>query len=209
MLSRGSLAFPQLTRLSALPAATIYSSLVILSLHSLLYHSESEVNGRLVELYEMNQVGIERRMRGGWYVEMAKEWNESACLDAVVELMWKEGMQRREDLEAVLSKAMYEKQESDDRDRAAYEAQGRPIPDSLRQKGKRIDNSTDGERSALRTFLAVQLTACFLAPVSQERGQESPKESVRGRVHFHRHSRIATLAQFARDQVGRGTPPEH
>lgn len=152
LLSRGSLAFNQLARLSALPPATIHSSLVILSIHSLLFHSESEVGGRLVELYEMNQVGIERRMRGGWYVEMAREWNPAAGLDAVIESLWKDGMQKRDALESIMARAMWDKQESDDRERAVYERQSKELPTSLKQKGKRMMSAHDGALSFSPSF---------------------------------------------------------
>lgn len=155
LLTRGSLAFPQLTRLSALPPTTIYSCLLILSLHSLLYHSESEVNGRLVELYEMNEVGIERRMRGGWYVEMAREWNEAACLDAVIESLWMEGMQKGDSMAEVAARAMIERQKDNDSEREGYESRGEEIPERLKFKGKkvRLHSFEDGEFSRLSRLM--------------------------------------------------------
>lgn len=151
LLTRGSLAFPQLTRLSALPPTTIYSCLLILSLHSLLYHSESEVNGRLVELYEMNEVGIERRMRGGWYVEMAREWNEAACLDAVIESLWMEGMQKADSMAEVAARAMLKRQKDIEQEREGYEKRGEDVPERLKFKGKkvRLHSFEDGKSRVL------------------------------------------------------------
>lgn len=98
LLFRGALSFPQLAKLTALPASLVHASLLVLSTHCLLFHSETEVGGRLTELYELNHDAIERRMRGGMYVEMATEWEGGPQLGQVVEVLWKEGMLRREDL---------------------------------------------------------------------------------------------------------------
>jgi len=171
LLTRGSLAFPQLTRLSALPPTTIYSCLLILSLHSLLFHSESEVNGRLVELYEMNEVGIERRMRGGWYVEMAREWNEAACLDAVIESLWMEGMQKADSMAEVAARAMMKRQKDNDAEREGFENRGEDVPERLKFKGKkvRLHSFEDGEfRSRLLT-LSSSLADLAFPPVQPAR----------------------------------------
>ncbi|TKA53401.1 hypothetical protein B0A53_04387 [Rhodotorula sp. CCFEE 5036] len=98
LLFRGALSFPQLAKLTALPPSLVHASLLVLSTHCLLFHSETEVGGRLTELYELNHDAIERRLRGGMYVEMATEWQGGAQLGQVVEVLWKEGMLRREDL---------------------------------------------------------------------------------------------------------------
>lgn len=98
LLARGSLRFGQLAALSALPQQYIYSSLLILSIHGLLYHSESEINGRLVELYEMNETAVEQRIHGGLYVDMAREWDPTSGLDVIVESLWQHGMQRKDSL---------------------------------------------------------------------------------------------------------------
>lgn len=86
--------------------------MLVLSTHCLLYHSETEVAGRLTELYELNHDAIERRRRGGMYAEMAVEWNGGSAggeedragdrLAQVVEVLWREGMLRREDLYEVV-----------------------------------------------------------------------------------------------------------
>ncbi|ORY66820.1 hypothetical protein BCR35DRAFT_354853 [Leucosporidium creatinivorum] len=167
LLTRGSLAFPQLTRLSALPPSTIYSCLLILSLHSLLYHSESEVNGRLVELYEMNEVGIERRMRGGWYVEMAREWNEAACLDAVIESLWTEGMQKGDSMAEVAARAMLKRQAENDREREGYENRGEEIPERLRFKGKKIRlHGFEDARKAAKKMLRKAFSEGYISIVT-------------------------------------------
>ena len=98
LLFRGALSFPQLAKLTALPPSLVHASLLVLSTHCLLFHSETEVGGRLTELYELNHDAIERRLRGGMYVEMAIEWEGGPQLGQVVEVLWKEGMLRREDL---------------------------------------------------------------------------------------------------------------
>ncbi|POY72143.1 hypothetical protein BMF94_4876 [Rhodotorula taiwanensis] len=103
LLFRGSLSFPQLARLTSLPPSLVHASLLILSTHCLLFHSETEVAGRLTELYELNHDAIERRMRGGMYAEMAHEWRQGGPqLAQVVEVLWREGMLRREDLYEVV-----------------------------------------------------------------------------------------------------------
>ncbi|KWU41042.1 hypothetical protein RHOSPDRAFT_37429 [Rhodotorula sp. JG-1b] len=102
LLFRGALSFPQLAKLTALPPSLVHASLLVLSTHCLLFHSETEVGGRLTELYELNHDAIERRLRGGMYVEMAIEWEGGPQLGQVVEVLWKEGMLRREDLVEVV-----------------------------------------------------------------------------------------------------------
>jgi beta-galactosidase GanA len=80
---------------------------LILSIHSLLYHSETEaLNGRLTELYEMNHDAVERRLRGGMYVEMGAEWESGSELEEVVKVLWDEGILRREDLYEVVKQRL-------------------------------------------------------------------------------------------------------
>lgn len=89
--------------MTSLPPSLVHASLLILSTHCLLFHSETEVGGRLTELYELNHDAIERRMRGGMYAEMAHEWRQGGPqLAQVVEVLWREGMLRREDLYEVV-----------------------------------------------------------------------------------------------------------
>ncbi|GAA6064678.1 hypothetical protein JCM10212_006174 [Sporobolomyces blumeae] len=109
LLSRGSLSFPQLSRLTSLSPTLVQSSLLILSVHSLLYHSETEhLNGKLVELYELNHAAVEQRLRGGVYVEMAREWSGGSELEQVARVLWDEGMLRREDLYEVVKRRLLE-----------------------------------------------------------------------------------------------------
>ncbi|GAA5949208.1 hypothetical protein JCM3765_003331 [Sporobolomyces pararoseus] len=115
LLSRGSLSFPQLSRLTTLSPTIVQSSLLILSIHSLLYHSETEaLNGRLTELYEMNHDAVERRLRGGMYVEMGAEWESGSELEEVVKVLWDEGILRREDLYEIVKQKLLANSIDDD-----------------------------------------------------------------------------------------------
>ncbi|GAA5949404.1 hypothetical protein JCM21900_004051 [Sporobolomyces salmonicolor] len=102
LLSRGALSFPQLLRLTALAPSIVHNALLVLSVHSLLYHSDTEVNGRITELYELNHDAVERRLRGGRYAEMAEEWEGGPELSEAIEWLWREGMLRKEDLHEVV-----------------------------------------------------------------------------------------------------------
>ncbi|CEQ40776.1 SPOSA6832_02433 [Sporobolomyces salmonicolor] len=102
LLSRGALSFPQLLRLTALAPPIVHNALLVLSVHSLLYHSDTEVNGRITELYELNHDAVERRLRGGRYAEMAEEWEGGPELSEAIEWLWREGMLRKEDLHEVV-----------------------------------------------------------------------------------------------------------
>lgn len=112
LISRGALSFPQLIKLTALPPALVHASLLVLSTHTVLYHSETEVAGRLTELYELNHDAIERRMRGGLYVEMASEWDGGDELSEVIDALWREGMLVREDLIEVVRRRIVLKQDT-------------------------------------------------------------------------------------------------
>jgi hypothetical protein len=213
LLNRGSLAFAQLTRLSSLPPSTIHSCLLILSLHSLLYHSESEVNGKLLELYEINELGVQRRMRGGVYVEMAREWDESSVLDEVIESLWRDGMQKRDMLIETGARKLIEKYEREERLREA-DAKGKPDSHAHgKGKGKaKIPTMQTGES---RRVASKGETANVPANVSPDSGSHSEncriqdaEESLCRRLHLDRHPRLPTLAEFARDQVGGGIAPE-
>ncbi|GAA5898407.1 DNA-directed RNA polymerase III subunit C82 [Sporobolomyces salmoneus] len=115
LLSRGSLSFPQLSRLTSLSPSIVQSSLLILSIHSLLFHSETEaLNGRLLELYELNHSAVERRLRGGMYVEMGSEWEGGRELEEVVKVLWDEGILRREDLYEVVKQRLLEEGRNED-----------------------------------------------------------------------------------------------
>ncbi|GAA5876499.1 hypothetical protein JCM16303_003556 [Sporobolomyces ruberrimus] len=115
LLSRGSLSFPQLSRLTTLSSTVVHSSLLILSIHSLLYHSETEaLNGRLTEVYEINHDAVERRLRGGMYVEMGAEWESGAELEEVVKVLWDEGILRREDLYEVVKQRLLNERSNED-----------------------------------------------------------------------------------------------
>ncbi|KAK4702468.1 DNA-directed RNA polymerase III subunit RPC3, partial [Phenoliferia sp. Uapishka_3] len=109
LLTRGSLPFTHLLRLSSLPPAQVHSALLILSLHSLLYHSENESSGKLIELYEINDVAIERRIRGGVFVELAREEGDGQGLEVAVEGIWREGMRKKEEIVEEVSRGLWEK----------------------------------------------------------------------------------------------------
>ncbi|BGP21127.1 hypothetical protein JCM10213_008960 [Rhodosporidiobolus nylandii] len=102
LLDRGSLSFPQLIKLTSLPPSTVHASLLVLSTHTLLFHSETEVAGRITELYELNHAAIERRVRAGSYAQMADEWDGGAELADVVQAIWTHGMLPKEDLFAIV-----------------------------------------------------------------------------------------------------------
>lgn len=114
LLQRGTLPFAQLLRLTSLPPAILHKSLLILSLHQCLYHSETETNNHLTELYEINSTGIEHRMRGAIYAEMVeKDFSEGGFEGAreVVEGFWREGMGRVEEVvEKVSGKILVERE---------------------------------------------------------------------------------------------------
>ncbi|KAL8292342.1 hypothetical protein RQP46_001808 [Phenoliferia psychrophenolica] len=115
LLTRGSLPFTHLLRLSHLPPAQIHSSLLILSLHSLLYHSESETSGKLIELYEIADVALERRIRGALFVDLAREddANKGQGMDVAVEGIWREGMRRKEEIVDEVARGLWETVQSD------------------------------------------------------------------------------------------------
>ncbi|KAM0752921.1 hypothetical protein T439DRAFT_323536 [Meredithblackwellia eburnea MCA 4105] len=96
LLHRGSLPFSHLVRLSSLPPPLVHSSILILSLHGLLYHSESEIGGRLTDLYEINPTAIENRLRGGLYIHLAEEVGDG--LDFAVEALWRNGMLKADEI---------------------------------------------------------------------------------------------------------------
>lgn len=152
LLSRGALSFPQLIKLTSLPPALVHSSLLVLSTHTLLFHSETEVGGRLTELYELNHDAIERRIRGGLYVEMASEWEGGEELSTVIEVLWKEGMLTREDLYEVVRQKILHKQEME-------LGVGQEDP-----KGKKRARMEDQGAFSFSPFSAVMLTQTPLQP---------------------------------------------
>ncbi|SCV67112.1 BQ2448_5758 [Microbotryum intermedium] len=107
LLARGSLTFAHLTRLSSLPSALIHQALLVLSLHTLLYHSEIDSEKR-VEAFEINQANLEQRLRGGLYIDLANRKAQSlslspsldSVLTKIVQEIWKNGMMGTHDLVA-------------------------------------------------------------------------------------------------------------
>ncbi|KAK4047498.1 RNA polymerase III subunit C82 [Microbotryomycetes sp. JL201] len=106
LLARGALSLPQLARLTTLPLPTIHSCLLTLSIHCLLYHSETEVAGRLVEVYEINTRNVLGRTRGALYSQMAKDRQDLPSFDAVVDALWREGMLRRDEIMGIVVEDM-------------------------------------------------------------------------------------------------------
>ena len=102
LLNRGSLPFTHLLRLSSLPPSLVQQSLLVLSLHSLLWHSETETGGKLLELYEMNEARIEQRMRVSRFMQMLEDREgggiEGKAAGWALEGLWREGMRRGQDL---------------------------------------------------------------------------------------------------------------
>ncbi|KAM0790324.1 hypothetical protein ACM66B_003209 [Microbotryomycetes sp. NB124-2] len=109
LLTRGALSLPQLARLTPLPLATIHSCLLTLSIHCLLYHSETEVHGRIVEVYEINIKNVIARTRGAIYSQFAKENEQLESFDKVIDALWKEGMLRRDEIIEIVVEDMRRK----------------------------------------------------------------------------------------------------
>lgn len=138
LLNRGTLDFTQLFRLSSLPAKHIKAALGILSIHSLLYHSETETRNGSKEMYEMNEQRILERMRIGLYAELVGQWMKKAvqgssgyAMETVVQALACEGMLKQEELVSILSFRMKSEPEVDFR-----HLLGGGGDDSGRYKGK-------------------------------------------------------------------------
>lgn len=95
LLARSSLTLDQLVRLSSLPKVVVQQALLVLSLHSCIYHTRPLMEGQ-VEVYEINEVELERRMRGARYSEMALRSGKAYA--AAVELCWVEGMVKPQEM---------------------------------------------------------------------------------------------------------------
>ncbi|GAA5898808.1 hypothetical protein JCM5296_005613 [Sporobolomyces johnsonii] len=180
LLSRGALSFPQLLRLTALSPSIVHNSLLVLSTHNLLYHSDTEVNGRLTELYELNHDAVERRLRGGLYAEMAHEWEAGPELSEAIEWLWREGMLRKEDLYEVVKQRIL-----------ANGAEVHP-DDLLDPKGKkRARITTDAEaqqaaeklvrRAFAQGYISIVTPGSQLSPSSLEiKWEEELKATIKG-----------------------------
>ncbi|GAA6003872.1 DNA-directed RNA polymerase III subunit C82 [Rhodotorula paludigena] len=179
LISRGALSFPQLIKLTALPPALVHASLLVLSTHTVLYHSETEVAGRLTELYELNHDAIERRMRGGLYVEMASEWDGGDELSEVIDALWREGMLVREDLIEVVRRRIVLKQ-----DTAAAFAD---LDDPKGKKRARVDSQAAEDADKLvrkafaQGFVSVVTPGSQLSPSSLEiKWEEELRATIKG-----------------------------
>lgn len=96
LLRRGTLPLDQLQRLTSLPRKMIQQGLIILSLHDCLHHARPLRAGG-AELYEINQNGLQQRMRGGRYAQMAFE-RGGEVWSSIVETCWREGMAKPEEM---------------------------------------------------------------------------------------------------------------
>ncbi|GAA5832261.1 hypothetical protein JCM5353_005685 [Sporobolomyces roseus] len=162
LLSRGSLSFPQLARLTTLSPTIVQSSLLILSIHNLLYHSETEaLNGRLTELYEINHDAVERRLRGGIYVQMGGEWENGKELEEVIKVLWDEGILRKEDLYEVVKQKLLANKSTEDMFGMEEDKKGK--------KRARIESDEDAQVAAenlVRRAFAENFISC-VTPGSQ------------------------------------------
>ncbi|GAA5858235.1 hypothetical protein JCM8547_005703 [Rhodosporidiobolus lusitaniae] len=111
LLARGALSFPQLTKLTSLTPPSVHASLLVLSIHCLVFHSDTEVNGRITELYELNHTSVERRLRGGMYTQMGEEWEGGSELGAMIQTMLLHGMLPAVDLKHAVEGKLMEKED--------------------------------------------------------------------------------------------------
>lgn len=86
----------------------------------------------------MNHDAVERRLRGGMYVEMGAEWEHGCELEELVKVLWDEGILRREDLYEVVKQRLL----SDARDADVF---GIDHDDKKGKKRARITSDEQGE----------------------------------------------------------------
>ncbi|KAK4046913.1 RNA polymerase III subunit C82 [Microbotryomycetes sp. JL221] len=145
LLSRGALSLTQLAKLSNLSSSTLHTCLLSLSIHCLLFHSEIEVQGRIVEVYELNVSNVLNRTRGGLYIQLAKELSSSSSssstdqhsnetwigFDVVVQQLWCQGMLTKQELENLVIQHLR------DQGYTSFSKEGvAQSSKSLKQKGK-------------------------------------------------------------------------
>ncbi|GAA5989633.1 hypothetical protein JCM11641_002907 [Rhodosporidiobolus odoratus] len=197
LLDRGALSFPQLIKLTSLPSSTVHSSLLVLSLHTLLYHSETEVSGRITELYELNHTAVERRMRGGIYVQMAEEWEGGKELAEVVQTIWTHGMLPKEDVYQVV------------RDRMVGEAEMEILgqDDPKGKKRARVDEQAQEaaqrlvRRAFARGFISVVTPGSQLSPSSLEiKWEEELRLTIKGIPSSKDIQRVKALLREKQDE---------
>ncbi|GAA6024508.1 hypothetical protein JCM10207_000399 [Rhodosporidiobolus poonsookiae] len=177
LLDRGALSFPQLIKLTSLPPSTVHNCLLVLSTHTLLFHSDTEVNGRLTELYELNHAAVERRVRGGVYAMMGEEWSGGKELAEVVTAVWRHGMLPKEDLYEVVRSAIV----------AEAETNGADWSDPKGKKRARTDEEAQQTAEKLvrkafaQGFISVVTPGSQLSPSSLEiKWEEELRLTIKG-----------------------------
>ncbi|GAA5833381.1 hypothetical protein JCM11251_003478 [Rhodosporidiobolus azoricus] len=215
LLSRGALSFPQLLKLTSLPPSTVHASLLVLSTHTLVFHSETEVNGRITELYELNHTAVERRIRGGLYAQMAEEWDggsvagaaaskaggadakAGAALVEIVQTVWQHGMLPKEDLyAAVAAKLMQDEgvtgEQADDpkgKKRARAEEQYQDLAERLVR------------RAFAKGFLSIVTPGSQLSPSSLEiKWEEELRLTIKGIPSTKDLQRVKTMLREKQEE---------
>ncbi|GAA5849254.1 hypothetical protein JCM9279_006427 [Rhodotorula babjevae] len=179
LLARGALSFPQLAKLTSLPPALVHASLLVLSTHTLLFHSDTEVNGRLTELYELNHDAIERRLRGGLYVEMASEWDGGEQLAPVCDILWREGILVKEDLIHVVQEELLKAHEDQDAFAVADDPKGKKRSRALDQVAETADKLV--RKAFAQGYLNVVTPGSQLSPSSLEiKWEEELRATIKG-----------------------------
>ncbi|GAA5887165.1 hypothetical protein JCM6882_009470 [Rhodosporidiobolus microsporus] len=234
LLSRGALSFPQLLKLTSLPPSTVHASLLVLSTHALVFHSETEVNGRITELYELNHTAIERRIRGGVFAQMAEEWDggavggaavagkndgkAGAALVEIVQAVWQHGMLPKEDLFAAVASRL--------RENDGVSADVEDLEDPKGKKRARADEQYQEtaeklvRRAFARGFLSIVTPGSQLSPSSLEiKWEEELRLTIKGIPTTKELQRVKKLLREKQDDwaeeerarakgQGNDTPPD-
>lgn len=149
-MKRGTLTFGQLLSLSRIAPATLMDSLLVLSLHSLVRHFESDVNGKLTETYTIDLEAVENRLRGATFAEFAsQQW---PGMDRVIDELFCEGMLQQDRLCAVLADELWHNAQMG-------HALSKTSSSSKKGKGKQrlVSSKDEAEREAAQMFVkAVQ-----------------------------------------------------
>ncbi|GAA6043271.1 hypothetical protein JCM8097_003026 [Rhodosporidiobolus ruineniae] len=199
-LSRGALSFPQLIKLTSLPPSTTHAALLVLSTHLLLVHSETEVNGRITELFELNHHAVERRVRGGMYAQMADEWDElGPGLAEVVQAVWSEGMLPKEDLVAVAANRVAAEH--------GVDVHGLDLEDPKGKKRARAEEQCQSTASRLlrrafaRGFLSIVTPGSQISPSSLEiKWEEELRLTIKGIPTTKDLQRVKKLLREKQDE---------
>lgn len=109
-------------------------------------------------------------MRSGWYVEMAREWDDGAGLDAVIESLWKEGMQKADALTVVAARAMWERQQAEQAERERKENAGEPVEPIKPGSRKKLRDMAAG--AFARVFFCALLSMADVHPLPALRARQ-------------------------------------